>query len=184
MRSQTRQLVLLLVLVAGGVVGYWMWPWGGAGSGSAGPAGRGQGRAPGAAGDSAVTDIRLELLEREHGPLRGPERNPFLFERRASAAAPVQPRVTRRAKPVETVPVGPLPPPPPPPIPLRFIGFLQPTDTAGRVAVLSDGRGNVFDGKEGDIIEGRYRLLRVGNDSADLVYLDGRGRQTIRLSGQ
>jgi hypothetical protein len=50
--------------------------------------------------------------------------------------------------------------------------------------VLSDGRGNVFNGKEGDVIEGRYRLLRVGNDSADLIYLDGRGRQTIRLSGQ
>jgi hypothetical protein len=67
---------------------------------------------------------------------------------------------------------------------LRFIGFLQPKGGAGRVAVLSDGRGNVFDGREGDIIEGRYRLLRVGIDSADLIYLDGRGRQTIRLSGQ
>ena len=39
-------------------------------------------------------------------------------------------------------------------------------------------------GKEGDIIEGRYRVLRVGTDSIDLVYADGRGRQTIRLSGQ
>ncbi len=63
-------------------------------------------------------------------------------------------------------------------------GILQPSDGPGRVAVLSDGRGNVFDGREGDVIEGRYRLLRVGNDSADLIYLDGRGRQTIRLSGQ
>ena len=38
--------------------------------------------------------------------------------------------------------------------------------------------------KEGDIIEGRYRVLRIGTDSADLIYVDGRGRQTIRLSGQ
>jgi hypothetical protein len=52
------------------------------------------------------------------------------------------------------------------------------------VAVLADGRGNVFHGREGDIIEGRYRVLRVGADSADLMYVDGRGRQTIRLSGQ
>jgi hypothetical protein len=73
--------------------------------------------------------------------------------------------------------------PPPPPIPLRYIGFLQPQSGSGRVAVLSDGRGTVIDGKEGDVIEGRYRLLRIGNDSADLIYLDGRGRQTIRLSG-
>jgi hypothetical protein len=54
----------------------------------------------------------------------------------------------------------------------------------GRVAILSDGRGNVFYGKEGDIIEGRYRLLRVGPDAADIAFTDGRGRQTIRLSGQ
>jgi len=60
-----------------------------------------------------------------------------------------------------------------------FVGFL-----VGYEALLSDGRGNAFYGKEGDIIEGRYRLLRVGPDSADLSFTDGRGRQTIRLSGQ
>jgi hypothetical protein len=49
---------------------------------------------------------------------------------------------------------------------------------------MSDGRGNVFYGKEGDIIDGRYRVLRVGPDSADLSYTDGRGRQTLRMSGQ
>jgi hypothetical protein len=39
-------------------------------------------------------------------------------------------------------------------------------------------------GREGDIIEGRFRVLRVGVDSIELAYADGRGRQTIRLSGQ
>jgi len=67
---------------------------------------------------------------------------------------------------------------------LRYIGLLDAPAQAGRVAVLSDGRGNVFYGKEGDTIEGRYLMLRVGPISADLSYLDGRGRQTIRLSGQ
>jgi hypothetical protein len=41
-----------------------------------------------------------------------------------------------------------------------------------------------MNGREGDLIEGRYRVLRVGADSLDLAYADGRGRQTIRLSGQ
>jgi hypothetical protein len=182
MTGRTRQLALLLVLLVGAAVGYWMWPWAGPGAGSPGStSGRGGQRG---GGDSGVADIRLELLQRQHGPLRDPDRNPFRFERRASAAAQARPQTTRRAAPIEVAPVGPLPPPPPPPIPLRFIGFLQPQGGAGRVAVLSDGRGNVFDGREGDVIEGRYRLLRVGNDSADLIYLDGRGRQTIRLSGQ
>jgi hypothetical protein len=180
----TRGLTLLLVLLVGGLVGYWMWPSSGPGAGAPGAAPAGAARSGQAGAGDSVADIRLELLQRERGDLGTPERNPFRFERRASAAAPVRQQVVRRPAPTEVVPTGPLPPPPPPPIPLRFIGFLQPRDSTGRVAVLSDGRGNVFDGKEGDVIEGRYRLLRVGNDSADLVYLDGRGRQTIRLSGQ
>jgi hypothetical protein len=83
---------------------------------------------------------------------------------------------------VDTAPPAPIEPPPPP-IPLRYIGYLD-QPALPRVAVLSDGRGNVFNGKEGDIIEGRYRVLRIGTDSADLIYVDGRGQQTIRLSGQ
>jgi aryl carrier-like protein len=39
-------------------------------------------------------------------------------------------------------------------------------------------------GREGDTVDGRYRMLRVGLDSIEMAYLDGRGRQTIRLSGQ
>ena len=42
----------------------------------------------------------------------------------------------------------------------------------------------IVNGKEGDIIDGRYRLLKIGVESADLAYVDGRGRQSIRLSGQ
>ena len=39
-------------------------------------------------------------------------------------------------------------------------------------------------GKEGDIIDGRYRILKIGTESIEIAYLDGRGRQTIRLTGQ
>jgi hypothetical protein len=76
------------------------------------------------------------------------------------------------------VPTG---PPPPPPIPLRLFGIVE---RSPRLALLSDGRGAVFEAKDGDIIDGRYRLLRVGPDSADLSYVDGRGRQTFRMSAQ
>ncbi len=183
MKSRT-PLVLLLVLVLGGAAGYWMWPFAAPTAGTRGATAAGSGRTPGGSGD-AVTEINLELLQRQRHELSAAERNPFRFERRASAAAPTRPQAVRRPTPVQEVPIGPLPPPPPPPIPLRYIGYLQPRDAvAGRVAVLSDGRNNVFNVREGEVIEGRYRLLRVGNDSADLIYLDGRGRQTIRLSGQ
>jgi hypothetical protein len=52
------------------------------------------------------------------------------------------------------------------------------------VAVFRETSGDIVNGKEGDIIDGRYRLLKIGVESADLSYVDGRGRQTIRLSGQ
>jgi hypothetical protein len=182
--TRTRGLTLVLVLLLGSAAGYWIWPWAGPSIGAPGntPAGGARG-AQAKAGDG-VAEINLKLLERERGDLSAPDRNPFRFERKASAAPPPRAQAKGPAKPIEVVPTGPLPPPPPPPIPLRFIGYLQPSDAPGRVAVLSDGRGNVFNGKEGDVIEGRYRLLRVGDNSADLIYLDGRGRQTIRLSGQ
>jgi hypothetical protein len=147
--------------------------------GSAAGAGRGK------AQDTGVPDVRLELLEHETAAFQAPVRNPFRFERRTTpggATGPARPR--QRVVEVPPEPIGPPPVPPPPPIPLRYIGFLQPQGGPGRIAVLSDGRGSVMNGKEGDVIDGRYRLLRVGNDSADLIYLDGRGRQTIRLSGQ
>ena len=57
------------------------------------------------------------------------------------------------------------------------------TPGAAKVAVLSDGRGAPVYGKEGDTVLGQYKILRIGAESIEMAYLDGRGRQTIRLSG-
>jgi len=65
---------------------------------------------------------------------------------------------------------------------LKFVGLLGAAAQRDRVAVLSDARGNPFYGKEGDLIEGRYRVLRIAADSVDVAYVDGRGRQTLRLT--
>jgi hypothetical protein len=179
-----RRLALLGLVLAAGVVFVVVGRFG-TSSPAAGGAGAPTSGAQSANADGGVPDVRLEQLQHDEGPFQTPVRNPFRFERRTvpgDPRGPLRPRRVVQAAPPE--PVGPPPDPPPPPIPLRFIGFLEPKDGQGRIAVLSDGRGTVIDGKEGDVIEGRYRLLRVGNDSADLAYLDGRGRQTIRLSGQ
>jgi len=48
--------------------------------------------------------------------------------------------------------------------------------------VLRDDRG-VYYGAEGDVVEGRYRILRVAADAIEVSYVDGRGRTTIPLSG-
>jgi hypothetical protein len=65
---------------------------------------------------------------------------------------------------------------------LKFIGVLETANTQ-KIAVLSDGRGAPLYGKEGDTVLGQYKILHIGVESIEMAYLDGRGRQTIRLSG-
>ena len=137
--------------------------------------------------DVPVVDLRLERLNTEREELPESERNPFRFRPKAPPPAPPRSGSTLPAPrppeflppPVASQPAG---PPPPPPIPIKFFGVL--TIRGERVAVFTDSRGGQFYGKQGDIIEGRYRVLRIGPDSVDLAYLDGRGRQTISLTGQ
>ena len=118
--------------------------------------------------DVPVVDLNLDRLRTAGRALGESERDPFRF--RPKAPPPV------------FVPQAPVGPPPIPPIPLRVYG----TGFIGGkwIAAFRDERGNVFNGKEGDILEGRYRVLRVGDGSVDLEYIDGRGRQTLRVTGQ
>jgi hypothetical protein len=79
------------------------------------------------------------------------------------------------------MPVAPQAPPGPPPIQLRFIGIAK--QGQGRLyAVLRDERG-VYYGAAGDVVEGRYRILRVSADAVEVSYADGSGRMSIPLSG-
>ena len=96
----------------------------------------------------------------------------------APARGPAPPPAA--AAPVVFAPAG---PPPPPPIQLKFIGLVEGASGA-RIAVLSDSRGLVVHGSEGAIIDGRFRILSIGAESIDIAYADGRGRQTLRLTGQ
>jgi hypothetical protein len=128
-----------------------------------------------------VADVKLDALRTTTAEPPKVTRNPFRFYQ---APPPPAPKVARAPEPVFVAPPVPTGPPPPPPITLRFIGLIEAPQRSGRVALLSDGRGGLMNGREGEVIEGRYRVLRVGTDSIDLAYTDGRGRQTIRLSGQ
>ncbi|MBM3776890.1 MAG: hypothetical protein FJW23_01455 [Acidimicrobiia bacterium] len=135
---------------------------------------------------SALQDgLRLGRLGEAREALEPAARNPFRFEARATPRKDVPdlepPPAPRPPPPVSS---GLPPPPSVPPIPLKFIGLVEGAGTGGRLAVLADGSGNVFHGKEGDIIDGRYRLVRVGADTAELTHADGHGRQVLRLTGQ
>ncbi len=191
-KTQSSRVVVLGVLVAtlGGMLIFWEGetPAGTTPQPSKPVSGTTGSRQQPRAGQLPVTDIQLEALSAPRQDAPVPERNLFRFEVKAPPPAPPRPPAPAAvAPPVRvTPPAPPVPqgPPPPPPIPLRFIGLLNAPTQAGRVAILSDGRGNTLSGREGDIIEGRYRLLRIGPENVEMVYLDGRGRQVIRLSGQ
>ena len=181
MTPQTRRQLATLVVLGVVLAAVLQWQLGGDDPADSTPAASNP-AAPGVTGRrpaaGSVADVHLEALNAPREDVDRSDRNPFRFRPRpAPVAAQPQPRPTLVAPPV---PAG---PPPPPPIPLKFVGLLE-APRIGRVASLRDGRGNLFQGREGDIIEGRYQVLRIGDDSVELAYADGRGRQTIRLSGQ
>ena len=131
---------------------------------------------------SPATEVDLAALEAARPEPEESTRNPFRFKPKPLPPPPPPP-----TKPLtRPVDAGPVEPPPPPRIPLKFIGIMSSNEEPklGRVAILSDARGGVFYGREGEIVEGRYRILKIGVESVDIAYLDGRGRQTIRHTGQ
>ena len=50
------------------------------------------------------------------------------------------------------------------------------------IAVLSDGE-SVFQGRVGDTIDGRYRIRRIGSNTAELELLQSGERQVLHLDG-
>ena len=136
----------------------------------------------------AVPDVRLQTLAQARPEPLADGRNLFQF-----GSAPARPTggpglpgggPPRPGGGLPGPPAAVRPPvaAPAPPIPLKFIGIVDAPGQTGRLAVLTDGR-DVFHGREGDIIGGRYRIVHIGVESIELSYLDGSGRQMIRLTG-
>lgn len=163
-------VALLVVLVA--VVAYQL-----RGRGLSGTPGQ---AAQGAAGSSrsavardhtaAVPDLRLSALRATAPPLAPSRRNPFV----EPPQAPPPSAALARPTPESSVPPG------PPPITLKLVAIVQ---GSGRPLVaLTDGR-DVFYGREGDVIEGRYKIVKVNVESIDISYVDGRGQRRLGLAG-
>jgi hypothetical protein len=133
--------------------------------------------------DPADLKVRLEELDAPRPASKGGDRNPFRFYvKPPPPPPPVEPVPFRPAVPAQpTAPPEPSGPPPPPDIAMKYIGYM---DTAnGKIANFSDCRAT-YRGREGDIVAGQYRLVRIGVESVVMEYPDGRGRKTIRMSGQ
>lgn len=77
-------------------------------------------------------------------------------------------------------PVVPQGPPPPPPINLKFFGFSN-NPGEGKKIFLSKGE-DVFIAKEGDIIDRRYRIVRITPASVEVEDVLNNNRQSIPLT--
>jgi len=177
--ERRRQLFLAGLVVALAAVIYIQWPR------TADPVratsnSRGAGAPRTATNTLTAPDVHLKSLQEAHAKPGEVERNLFKFK--PKPAPPPAPRPVVAPPPPPVVPSGPPPPPPLPPIGLKFIGVLETANTQ-KIAILSDGRGAPLYGKEGETVLGQYKILRIGVESIEMSYLDGRGRQTIRLSG-
>jgi hypothetical protein len=191
--KRRRELVLaalVVVLGAGLYVGIAGWPFG-TSTTSATPSTSSTGR-PSSNGQvrtarndrsgqaaAEAPDVHLEALDAERPKPDAARRNLFRFKPKPPPPPPPGPAVTRPAETAQA-PTG---PPPPPPIALKFIGIVDAGPTKKVVAILSDGRGSPVYGREGETVLGQYRILRIGTESIEMSYLDGRGRQTIRFTG-
>jgi hypothetical protein len=71
-------------------------------------------------------------------------------------------------------------PPPPPPIELKFYGFATPAGGAKRVFLAH--AEDVFIAKEGDIVNRRYKVMKISPNSVDILDVLSNNRQTIPLT--
>ena len=130
-------------------------------------------------------DVRIESLRGDPAPLDEGGRNPFRFQERA-APPPRESQGAFNARPAPPVDPGPPPPPVDPGPPqigtlVKFIGIVE--TGKERIGAFSDCK-YTFSGREGEVMEGRYRLVRIGVESAVVEYVDGKGRTTLPLNGQ
>lgn len=120
--------------------------------------------------------VRLDMLA-EPRPVRlESSRNPFRFggarpenaaAGRPAAAPPSSPSAEPRRGPRAA---------------LRFIGVVDAPESAGAIAVLTDGA-DVFQGRVGDTVDGRYRIIRIADDAVDVELLTAGGGRTLQLDG-
>ena len=125
--------------------------------------------------------IRLDLLEASEGiKYEGKGRNIF----KAEPDAPPKPIVLTHEQQCRITPTAPqcLPPgpPPPPPINLKFFGFANRPGERKRV-FLSQGE-DVFIAGEGETVNRRYKVLRIGVNSVDIQDVLNNNTQTIPLT--
>lgn len=171
-RKQLVFVIAAVVLAAG--TAYILWPGPSAATGPASNERPAQGTVARSTAAIQAPDVHLPALSAVRPKPVDASRDLFRFKPKPTPPPPPVPKI--EAPPA---PTGPPTPPPPLPIALRYIGYVE--KDGKKFATLSDSTGHPESGGEGDIIQGRFRILKIGVESIEVAYLDGTGRRTIRL---
>lgn len=115
-------------------------------------------------------DLRLDLLQKIHNAkYAGIQRDIF-------SGQPLPPPAPVRPKNPHPDPVAQAPAPPPVQVPAQFFGYANRSGSNERVAFFLNGD-DVLIIAEGDTFLGNFRLLHIGNNSAEVEEVST-GRQT------
>ena len=144
------------------------------------PARRAKGSKPKNTSEEASLDprLRLDLLKSsEDTKYTGMGRNifrVFVEPPPAVVKSPVMDKGQTASAPAPYVP------PPPPPINLVFYGFATPAGGAKRVFLAKNE--DVFIAKEGDIVDRRYKVVRISPNAVEILDVLSNNRQSIPLT--
>lgn len=121
--------------------------------------------------------LRTDLLKNsEAAEYRGSGRN--IFEE--YVAPPPKPKYPVVVEHKDEGFKPPQPPPPPPPIPLKFYGFANKPGQPKSI-FLANGD-DIFIGREGDIVNRRYKIVRIQPTQVEIEDVLNNNRQTIPLT--
>lgn len=124
--------------------------------------------------------LRMDaMLVTESLEYSGSGRNIF-----SASSAPIEiPKPIAAVRPVKAAPPGPPPPPPgpppPPPIDLKFFGTATSADGMRRAFLLHGD--DVFLASDGEIVQRRYRVLKIAANSIEVEDMANNNRQTLPL---
>jgi hypothetical protein len=120
------------------------------------------------------TDILIASQKIEY---KGGDRNIFQMGQREPEVQIGQVTQSVRPEPPhQTI----IPPPAPPPIPLKYYGFSNRPGEAKK-AFLQDGE-NIFVAVEGDVVERRYKIVKITNNSVLVEDVLNNNQQNITLT--
>ena len=140
-----------------------------------------RGRRPGQQNPVALASngdprLKLDLLKySEDMKYEGTGRN--IFQAKMEEIPKI---ITPPDKPKFEAPQPPPGPPPPPPINLKFFGFANRPGEAKKIFLSQDG--DVFIAGEGDIVDRRYKVVRIQANSVEVEDVLNNRRQTLPLT--